>query len=77
MLDSLYQFAKFQYECGNYASAADNLYFYRVLVSLSLRNYEELQLWNIHTVKFISMQSMCESTNLHVSHCKGYLLPFC
>ena len=34
MLDSLYNYAKFQYECGNYANSADNLYFYRVLVSL-------------------------------------------
>ena len=33
MLDTLYKYAKFQYECGNYSGAAEYLYFYRVLVS--------------------------------------------
>lgn len=32
-LDSLYDYAKFQYECGNYSGAAEYLYFHRVLVS--------------------------------------------
>ena len=32
MLDTLYTFAKFQYECGNYSAAADYLYLYRGLV---------------------------------------------
>uniref|UniRef100_A0A7M5UZS4 Eukaryotic translation initiation factor 3 subunit E n=2 Tax=Clytia hemisphaerica TaxID=252671 RepID=A0A7M5UZS4_9CNID len=31
-LDTLYQYAKFQYECGNYQGASQYLYFYRVLV---------------------------------------------
>ena len=31
-LDTLYQYAKFQYECGNYSGASQYLYFYRVLV---------------------------------------------
>ena len=35
MLDTLYKYAKFQYECGNYSGAAEYLYFYRVLVSRS------------------------------------------
>ena len=34
MLDTLYAYAKFQYECGNYSGAAEYLYFHRVLVSL-------------------------------------------
>ena len=34
MLDTLYRFAKFQYDCGNYSGAAEYLYFARVLVSL-------------------------------------------
>lgn len=38
MLDTLYKYAKFQYECGNYSGAAEYLYFYRVLVS-NLRIY--------------------------------------
>jgi translation initiation factor 3 subunit E len=31
MLDTLYDYAKFQYECGNYSGAAEYLYFHRVL----------------------------------------------
>merc|ERR1719154_29403 len=31
MIDSLYQFAKFQYECGNYLEASEYLYIYKVL----------------------------------------------
>lgn len=31
-LDTLYDYAKFQYECGNYSGAAEYLYFHRVLV---------------------------------------------
>uniref|UniRef100_A0A2I3HDN3 Eukaryotic translation initiation factor 3 subunit E n=1 Tax=Nomascus leucogenys TaxID=61853 RepID=A0A2I3HDN3_NOMLE len=30
-LDTLYTYAKFQYECGNYSGAAEYLYFFRVL----------------------------------------------
>eukprot|EP00906_Rhabdomonas_costata_P024278 RCo034924 len=30
-LDSMYQYAKFQYECGNYSGAAEYLYYYRTL----------------------------------------------
>ena len=36
MLDTLYKYAKFQYECGNYSGAAEYLYFYRVLVSIQV-----------------------------------------
>lgn len=43
-LDTLYRYAKFQYECGNYSGAAEYLYFFRVLVSLvpliSVYSYE-------------------------------------
>lgn len=35
-LDTLYRYAKFQYECGNYSGAAEYLYFFRVLVSFHL-----------------------------------------
>uniref|UniRef100_A0A2K5QR36 Eukaryotic translation initiation factor 3 subunit E n=2 Tax=Platyrrhini TaxID=9479 RepID=A0A2K5QR36_CEBIM len=31
-LDTLYRYAKFQYECGNYSGAAEYLYFFRVLM---------------------------------------------
>ena len=43
MVDTLYRYAKFQYECGNYSGAAEYLYFVRVLVSghfLSRNNLE-------------------------------------
>ena len=33
MVDKLYAYAKFQYECGTYSGAAEYLYFVRVLVS--------------------------------------------
>jgi translation initiation factor 3 subunit E len=39
MIDTLYNFAKFQYECGNYAGASEYLYFYRILVPSTDRNY--------------------------------------
>ncbi|CAG0922626.1 unnamed protein product, partial [Notodromas monacha] len=39
MIDTLYNFAKFQYECGNYAGSAEYLDFYRILVPSSDRNY--------------------------------------
>ncbi|KAK2095402.1 Eukaryotic translation initiation factor 3 subunit E [Saguinus oedipus] len=34
-LDTLYRYAKFQYECGNYSGAAEYLYFFRVLLHMS------------------------------------------
>uniref|UniRef100_S4RBQ4 Eukaryotic translation initiation factor 3 subunit E n=1 Tax=Petromyzon marinus TaxID=7757 RepID=S4RBQ4_PETMA len=37
-LDTLYKYAKFQYECGNYSGAAEYLYFHRVLVPANDRN---------------------------------------
>lgn len=36
MLQTLYQYARFQYDCGNYTGAAEYLYFVRVLVSIPL-----------------------------------------
>nr|CAG4648590.1 EOG090X0491 [Polyphemus pediculus] len=39
MLDKLYLFAKFQYECGNYSGAAEYLYFHRFLVPSTDKNY--------------------------------------
>lgn len=38
MLDMLYDYAKFQYECGNYSVAAEYLYFHRVLVLSTDKN---------------------------------------
>jgi len=39
MVDLLYAYAKFQYECGNYSGAAEYLYFCRVLLPPSNKNY--------------------------------------
>nr|CAG4634718.1 EOG090X0491 [Alona affinis]CAG4637720.1 EOG090X0491 [Chydorus sphaericus] len=39
MLDKLYLFAKFQYECGNYSGAAEYLHFHRFLVTPNDKNY--------------------------------------
>nr|CAG4643868.1 EOG090X0491 [Lepidurus arcticus] len=39
ILDTLFTFAKFQYECGNYGGAAEYLYFHRFLVTPSDKNY--------------------------------------
>jgi len=36
MIDTLYRFAKFQFECGNYSGSAEYLYIVRVLVRLLL-----------------------------------------
>ncbi|XP_038057316.1 eukaryotic translation initiation factor 3 subunit E-A-like isoform X2 [Patiria miniata] len=38
MLDTLYKFAKFKYECGDYSTAAQYLYFFRVLISQNDKN---------------------------------------
>merc|ERR1712136_469013 len=38
-LDTLYEYAKFQYECGNYSGAAEYLYFHRVLAPPSDKNF--------------------------------------
>ncbi|XP_035668034.1 eukaryotic translation initiation factor 3 subunit E-A-like isoform X1 [Branchiostoma floridae] len=38
MVDTLYDYAKFQYECGNYSGAAEYLYFHRVLVPSDDKN---------------------------------------
>ncbi len=36
MVDVIHDCAKFKFECGTYADAAEYLYFYRLLVSWSL-----------------------------------------
>jgi translation initiation factor 3 subunit E len=44
MLDSLYRFAKFQFECGNYSGSAEYLYIIRILLPPTDRNYMNV-LW--------------------------------
>jgi len=38
-IDTCYNFAKFQYECGNYSGASEYLYFHRILVQPTDKNY--------------------------------------
>ncbi|EPY77913.1 eukaryotic translation initiation factor 3 subunit E [Camelus ferus] len=52
-LDTLYRYAKFQYECGNYSGAAEYLYFFRVLsVSSPLQSLQQ-RTWLIHWSLFV------------------------
>merc|ERR1719245_285911 len=39
MIDTCYNFAKFQYECGNYSGASKFLYIHRILVQPTDKNY--------------------------------------
>jgi len=41
-IDALYRFAKFQFECGNYAGAASYLFHFRVLNTNAERNFSAL-----------------------------------
>lgn len=41
-IDALYQYAKFQFDCGNYSEAAEFLYHYRTLSTNSERNLSAL-----------------------------------
>lgn len=41
-IEALYQYAKFQFECGNYSGAADYLYQYRALCTNSERRLSAL-----------------------------------
>nr|GEV91220.1 eukaryotic translation initiation factor 3 subunit E [Tanacetum cinerariifolium] len=63
-IEALYQYAKFQFECGNYSGAADNLYQYRALCtnaerSLNSKNFTSLlnqvqsRIWLMHKSFFI------------------------
>ena len=38
-VDTRYNFAKSQYECGNYSGAREYLYFHRILVQPIDKNY--------------------------------------
>ncbi|CAD6226178.1 unnamed protein product [Miscanthus lutarioriparius] len=58
-IEALYQYAKFQFECGNYSGAADYLYQYRALCTNSEPNFSsplnQLQnrIWLMHWALFI------------------------
>uniref|UniRef100_A0A3Q3ED49 Eukaryotic translation initiation factor 3 subunit E n=1 Tax=Labrus bergylta TaxID=56723 RepID=A0A3Q3ED49_9LABR len=52
-LDTLYRYAKFQYECGNYSGAAEYLYFFRVLSVTSPLQSLQQRTWLIHWSLFV------------------------
>merc|ERR1719300_1435796 len=61
MIDTCYNFAKFQHECGNYSGASEYLYFHRILVQPFIdestfgSNLQTLQqrTWLIHWSLFV------------------------
>lgn len=67
-LDTLYRYAKFQYECGNYSGAAEYLYFFRVLVSLQ---FSSLTLNTINNVCWVP----CTSSLLTCFNCPHLYSP--
>ena len=54
MVDDLYNYAKFQYECGNYQEATEYLYIYKVLVGTTLSTIDHLtfrkRVWESNTL---------------------------
>ena len=40
MVETLYDCAKFRFECGNYSEAAEYLYFYRILVTKTVMAFK-------------------------------------
>ncbi|MCP6484526.1 eukaryotic translation initiation factor 3 subunit E, partial [Klebsiella pneumoniae] len=39
MMESMYKFAKYHYDCGNYAGTTSYLYFYLLVMSPTDKNY--------------------------------------
>ncbi|GJN09898.1 hypothetical protein PR202_ga27947 [Eleusine coracana subsp. coracana] len=55
-IEALYQYAKFQFECGNYSGAADYLYQYRALCTTNFSsplNQLQNRIWLMHWALFI------------------------
>ncbi|KAJ6790744.1 eukaryotic translation initiation factor 3 subunit E [Iris pallida] len=72
-IEALYQFAKFQFECGNYSGAADFLYQYRALCTNSDRSLSALwgklaaeilmQNWDIALEELNRLKEIIDSKN--------------
>ncbi|KAL8142955.1 hypothetical protein V2J09_015987 [Rumex salicifolius] len=70
-IEALYQYAKFQFECGNYSGAADYLYQYRALCTNSERNLSALwgklaaeilmQNWDVALSELNSLKEIIDS----------------
>ncbi|XP_020519476.1 eukaryotic translation initiation factor 3 subunit E isoform X2 [Amborella trichopoda] len=72
-IEALYQYAKFQFECGNYSAAADFLYQYRALCTNSDRSLSALwgklaaeilmQSWEIALEELNRLKEIIDSKN--------------
>lgn len=72
-IEALYQFAKFQFECGNYSGAADYLYQYRTLCTNSDRSLSALwgklgaeilmQNWDVAMEELNRLKEVIDSKN--------------
>ncbi|XP_051139411.1 eukaryotic translation initiation factor 3 subunit E-like [Andrographis paniculata] len=72
-IEALYQYAKFQFECGNYSGAADYLYQYRALCPNSERNLSALwgklaaeilmQNWDVALEELNRLKEIIDSKN--------------
>lgn len=72
-IEALYQYAKFQFECGNYSGAADYLYQYRALCTNSERSLSALwgklaaeilmQNWDIALEELNRLKEIIDSKN--------------
>jgi translation initiation factor 3 subunit E len=82
-IEALYQYAKFQFECGNYSGAADYLYQYRALCTNSDRSLSALwgklaaevlmQNWDIALEELNRLKEIIDSKVFfsihHLFHC--------
>ncbi|KAG2641166.1 hypothetical protein PVAP13_2KG165800 [Panicum virgatum] len=72
-IEALYQYAKFQFECGNYSGAADYLYQYRALCTNSERSVSALwgklaaeilmQNWDVALEELNRLKEIIDSKN--------------
>lgn len=70
-IEALYQYAKFQFECGNYSGASDYLYQYRTLCTNSDRSFSALwgklaaevlmQNWDVATEELNRLKEIIDS----------------
>jgi translation initiation factor 3 subunit E len=70
-IEALYQYAKFQFECGNYSGASDYLYQYRTLCTNSDRSISALwgklaceilmQNWDVATEELNRLKEIIDS----------------
>lgn len=85
-IEALYQYAKFQFECGNYSGAADYLYQYRALCTNSDRSLSALwgklaaeilmQNWDIALEELNRLKEIIDSKVFLCTYSLIFTLPF-